>query len=379
MDNMELGDLRGKLKALLPAALIVVFLLANVVVGLVLFGPKWKTHLDLAAQLAARQQELDAARQSQNGNNGVLETQLEKARANLKTNAAVMLAPVEADSILNRLYDYASSTGAEINDLKLQPPSDTTQDVYAVRTFHLQVTGTTPQLINFVTVFQESSVPGVMLTNLNLVDNDASSALDVDMLLHTSPYAPGDVLANLPAVPRPAPMPTVMPTPTPLPPTPTPTATGTPTATTTPTPEPTVPATMTPTPSGSVVGMGVYDDGNPAFQYLAGEWDTIDSISGFGGSYHYTQDANATVQFSFVGTDAAIQYVAFKNFGIFDVLVDGALWREVDAYAPEGTFGQVVSITGLSRGMHTITITNTGRHSPDSLGSILAVDAIQVF
>jgi Tfp pilus assembly protein PilO len=373
MNNLDMDDLRGKLAAWLPIVLIIVFLLVNIVLALVLIGPKWKAHADLAAQIDARQQELDAVRQGQNGNNSVLEAQIEKARTSLETNAAVLLSPAEADSILNRLYDYASSMGAEINDLKLQPPPETTQDVYAVRTFHLQVTGTTPQLINFVTVFQESSVPGVMLSNLNLVNTDAFSTLDVDMLLHTSPYAPGDVLANLPAVPRPAPMPTVMPTSTPLPPTPTPTAT------TTPTPTPTVPATLTPTPTGPIVGMGVYDDGNPALQYLAGEWETIDSLSGFGGAYHYSQDANAAVQFAFIGTDAAVQYVAFKNFGIFEVLVDDALWSEVDAYAAEGTFGQIVSITGLSRGIHTITIRNTGRHSPDSEGSIVAVDAIQVF
>jgi hypothetical protein len=85
------------------------------------------------------------------------------------------------------------------------------------------------------------------------------------------------------------------------------------------------------------------------------------------------------VQFSFAGTDAAIQYVAFKNFGIFEVLVDGALWSEIDSYASEGTFGQVVSISGLARGIHTIIIRNTGRHDPDSQGRIVAVDAIQVF
>jgi Tfp pilus assembly protein PilO len=118
MNNMELDDLRGKLKSLVPAALIIVFLLVDVVVAVVLVAPKWKTHNDLAAQIDARQQELDAASQNRNGNDGVLSAQLEKARASRDDAATVLLSSAEADSILNKIYDYASSTGAEINDLK---------------------------------------------------------------------------------------------------------------------------------------------------------------------------------------------------------------------------------------------------------------------
>jgi hypothetical protein len=127
-----------------------------------------------------------------------------------------------------------------------------------------------------------------------------------------------------------------------------------------------------------VVGLGAYDDSNPALRYVAGAWESIASQKGFGGSYHYSADANAEMQFTFIGTDVAVQYVAFKNFGIFEVYVDGNLLGEVDSYALDGEFGKVVRVTGLAYTVHTITVRNTGRRNPASEGALLAVDAIHV-
>jgi hypothetical protein len=141
---------------------------------------------------------------------------------------------------------------------------------------------------------------------------------------------------------------------------------------------PTATLPITPTPDVPVVGLGTYDDDNPALRYVVGTWESIVSQKGYGGSYHYSADANAEMQFTFVGTDIAVQYVAFKNFGIFEVYVDGELLGEVDGYAPEGEFGKIVRVTSLTYNVHTLIVRNTGRHNPASEGTVLAIDAIHV-
>jgi hypothetical protein len=371
--NMSMDDLRGRVVAVLPAALAVLLVLVNVALGIVLILPQWRAHSDLTAQIDLRRTALDAARKSQEGNTEVAQIQIERVRSNLAEAARPFLSSVEADCVLSNLYGYASSMGVEITDLQLQPPpKGAANDTYDVRTFRLQIEGGIPQIVGFMALFQEASVPGVTLDNLTLTKGEARDTLIMDMLLYTSPYAPGNVLDSLPEAIRPAPMPTPQPTPTPLPPTPT--------ATTAPSPTPLPPTAPPPTPTlrGPVVGVGTYDDTNLALRYVTGSWETIDSISGFDGGYHYSEDANAEMQFVFVGTDVALQYVAFTNFGIFEVYVDGVLWGEVDAYAPEGTFGQVVDISGLTHTIHTLTLRNTARRNPSSKGNVVAIDAVHV-
>ncbi len=375
-DNIAFDELRDKLAAALPVVIIMLLLLGNIAAGAVLIAPQWFDHTDLASQVTTRQQALDALVSSQQDNAQVFQLQMTRAEDNMSEAGSVFLSAAEADSILTRLYGYASSVGVEITDLQLQEsPSTTSSDLVDVRTFQLQIEGGTPQIVGFMALFQEASVPGVVLDNVNLVHGDPRSTLTMDMLLYTSPYAPGDILASLPPVTPPAPMPTPLPTSTPLPPTPTvtpaPTATATPTAT---------PPTIVPTPtiSGPVVGLGTYDDANSAIRYVAGTWESIDSISGYGGSYHFSEDTSASLELVFVGTDAAIQYVAFKNFGIFEVYVDGILQGEVDSYAAEGTFGRVYRVGGLTQNIHTLTLRNTARRNPSSAGNVVAIDAIHV-
>ncbi|MBI5958737.1 MAG: hypothetical protein HY866_08380 [Chloroflexi bacterium] len=377
MNDMSMEELRGKVSAVLPIMLIVLLVLGNIGLGAALLGPAWLEYNDLSSQVNARQQALDNSITNQQGNAEVIELQLTRAETSMTEAGRVFLSGAEADSILNNLYGYASSVGVEITDLQLQAPPEgeadnENSDLYDVRTFRLQIEGGIPQIVGFMALFQEASVPAVALKNLNLTQGETRDILTMDMLLYTSPYAPGDVLESLPAVIRPAPMPTPFPTPTPLRPTPT--------ATMAPSPTPVPPTLVPPTPtiSGPVVSLGTYDDNHSAIRYTAGLWETIESLSGYGGGYHYSQDANAEMEFVFVGTDVVVQYVAFTNFGIFEVYVDGILRGEADSYAAEGTFGQVFRVGGLPHNIHTLTLRNTARRNPSSEGTVIAIDAIHV-
>jgi hypothetical protein len=372
MNDITVEELRGKLAVVLPVVLIVLLVLGLLGAGAALILPQWLDHADLSAQVDTRQQALGVKLTSQAENADVFQLQIARASDGMAEAGSGFLSQAEADSILNHLYGYASSVGVEITDLWLQDQATPqSSDLYDVRTFHLQIEGGTAQIVGFMALFQEASVPGVALSNLSLEQGDPRDVLTVDMMLYTSPYAPGDILTSLPPVTPPAPMPTPLPTSTPLPPTPTATPSPTPTA---------IPPTAlppTPTVSGTVVGLGTYDDTHSALRY-SGTWENIASLSGYGGSYHFSEDTSAVLEFVFVGTDVAVQYVSFKNFGIFEVYIDGLLLGEVDSYAPDGTFGQVFRVGGLPNNVHTLTLRNTARRNPSSAGNVVAIDAILV-
>jgi hypothetical protein len=282
---------------------------------------------------------------------------------------------------VDKLYQYADDSRVKITDLQAQTaPEIETPNLYSIRAFRVQAEGPMRQLMEFVLRIQEASAPGVVITNLKagqdegaVSGNSEPTTLAMDILLYVSPYASGNALTDLAQMAIPTPLPSsptatveVLPSPTPG-------------ITTTSTPQVTLPATFyTSTPDVPVVGLGTYDDSNPALRYVTGTWESITSQKGYGGSYHYSADPNAEMQFTFVGADVAVQYVAFRNFGIFEVYVDGDLLGEVDSYALDGEFGKVVRVTSLAYTVHTISVRNTGRRNPASEGALLALDAIHV-
>ncbi len=377
VDQSTPSSLKSRLGALLPVVLIAIIALGHVAFGALSIVPAWNTHKDVQAQIAAGQQTIDDLNQKQGGAQDSLSQQLaswETRRTNL---VSTFLSNTEAALILDRLYKYATATGMEILDLQLQQPEAQTADQpvqdqpYEVQTFQLRAAGSFPQIASFLVLFKEASVPKVILKDMNISPEGMESLLSMTIVLYVSPDATGAALADLPE--------TVLPTPVPTAPPPSPVPTVA--VVTAALPEPTatpVPTVVESTVMESVLAQGTYDDTHPALHYIAGSWESIESVKGTGGSYHYSADANAEMEFSFIGTSVAIQYVAFKNFGIFEVVVDSTVRQEIDGYAAEGTFGQVVYITGLSSGIHTITLRNTSRHNAASEGNVIAIDAIQI-
>ncbi len=194
----------------------------------------------------------------------------------------------------------------------------------------------------------------------------------------------------------------------------TPTATATATATFTPTPTPTlatrvldiqaimpgvyVPPALTPFPPGTILlpappnpveplpdatdepppytGWTSFESDNPAVQYST-PWERRLNADASRGQYHRSENPRSYAIFRFEGEGLRIRYVAARNMGMFQVVVDGVVIDTVDAYAPELTFpGTRVYFVG--RGTHTLELHGGGRN-PASEGDTLALDAVQVF
>ncbi|MEP0764633.1 MAG: hypothetical protein HRF48_18040 [Chloroflexota bacterium] len=375
----ERPSLRQRLPTLIPLALIAVIALGNVVFGLLLIWPAWQDNNQMQTQVAGQELALTATVQAIEGAADVLQRQVDNAEGRLAEAASIFLSAAQADSMLDLLYRYAQNAGVEILKLQLEPADETAHSgAFNAGTFQVEVNGEPRPLLNFIVQIKEAGVPSVVLSEVSISREEDQTRLRMKLTLYTSPYASGSALDGLaqqrlitPTAPSPTPF-RIEPSATPLP-------------TLTPTPlvlaSPTLTATLTlpsPTPPLSVMGPGVYNDDSPLLHYTQGNWIQIVSVRGTDSSYRYCADPRAEVTFAFEGTAASMQYVAFRNFGIFEVYVDGVYWTAVDSYAQTGTFGREVTISGLPYGLHVVTVRNTGRRNPASEGTVIALDAVHV-
>lgn len=120
-----------------------------------------------------------------------------------------------------------------------------------------------------------------------------------------------------------------------------------------------------------------FESDNPAVQYST-PWEPRLHADASRGQYHRSENPQSYLRFNFDGEGLRIRYVAARNMGIFQVVVDGVVIDTVDAYAPELTF-PATRVYTVGRGAHTLELRSAQRHSPQSEGEVLALDALQVF
>lgn len=107
-------------------------------------------------------------------------------------------------------------------------------------------------------------------------------------------------------------------------------------------------------------------------------WQPRQIVDASRGQYHRSENTSSYVTFPFEGEGLRIRYVAARNMGLFDVIVDGVVIDTVDAYADELRFpGTQVYFVGP--GAHTLTIRSSQRKNNASEGYVVGLDAIQVF
>jgi hypothetical protein len=96
------------------------------------------------------------------------------------------------------------------------------------------------------------------------------------------------------------------------------------------------------------------------------------------GQYHRTDSAYGVATFAFEGEGLRIRYVAATNMGIFEIVVDGVVIDTIDAYADTLMFpGTQIYFVG--RGSHLLQVRATGRKNNQSDGTIVGLDAVQVY
>lgn len=119
-----------------------------------------------------------------------------------------------------------------------------------------------------------------------------------------------------------------------------------------------------------------FESDHPAVQYFPA-WERRLYADASRGQYHRTESSGSVAQFTFTGEGLRIRYIAARNMGSFQVIVDGVVLDTVDAYAPE-IASLTTRIYSLERGQHTLELRSAGRNN-QSEGYVVALDAIQVF
>jgi hypothetical protein len=114
---------------------------------------------------------------------------------------------------------------------------------------------------------------------------------------------------------------------------------------------------------------------------LTGPWSRSDPTLGWsGGSAMQADVAGAKATITFTGT--SIRWIGSRGrkMGIASVSVDGGPAREVSLFGrpTDEAHTTVVTISDLSAGTHTLTITVTGRKESQSDGNLIVVDAFDI-
>lgn len=249
---MDFESLRARLFQWLP-----IFLILMILMGIILFAvrtvlPRLQDFQALSDQVEAQRAMAGTliAQQNDNDNIVILNHQIENAQAQLDEAGSMFLTKQEAEQVLDRLYAYAYSRGVRVTNLQAQPaqPSDPAVPMETAL-YQLQVTGGVANLLDFVSRFQEASLPSVNIISMTIAPSSEQTVLTMGLMIYTSRYASGRALEQFPT-----PLPTLVPSATPtFTVTPSPTMTPSPIVptevviipTNTPTPEP----SLTPTPS----------------------------------------------------------------------------------------------------------------------------------
>ena len=96
------------------------------------------------------------------------------------------------------------------------------------------------------------------------------------------------------------------------------------------------------------------------------------------GSKRYTNSGEATVDFSFSGTNLAWSGVTGPDHGIAQVRIDGDAAKTVDCYALTRTEPAVCFTAELPLGKHTVRISSTGKANPAAKGNCVEITGISV-
>jgi hypothetical protein len=139
--------------------------------------------------------------------------------------------------------------------------------------------------------------------------------------------------------------------------------------------------TPTPTPTPTLPAAGKRVEESDAAVTMTGAWTKSDSSWGWsGGSAVQSNVAGATIAVTFSGT--SIRWIGSRGrgMGIAQVSVDAGPISEVDLFGrpTDEVHTEVTTISDLSPGKHTLTVTVTGRQNPQAQGTMVVVDAFDV-
>jgi len=209
--------------------LLPILMIGMLIMGMVLFAatsifPRWREYQSIYNDLQSAQQSIDAQASARADENlAILQSQIDSVQNSLAEAASAFMTSEQAEGLLDQFYTYAQLSGVQITSLQAQqsavsasdnsnqstgkkPDSDQPDSTVAldaafdVQAFRLRVDGNVSGLMTFVARLREASVPGILVTNLDLRSGIDQNTLMMDVLIYSSPFASGETYLNLPEV-----------------------------------------------------------------------------------------------------------------------------------------------------------------------------------
>jgi hypothetical protein len=185
-----------------------------------------------------------------------------------------------------------------------------------------------------------TSIPSATATLTDRVLDIVSSSGEINVVASPTALPPGTIL--LPAPPQPI--------------------------------EPLPDATLQPPP---YEGWYSFESDHPLVSYSS-PWIARQIREASRGQYHRTDEASSLVSFPFEGEGLRVRYVAARNMGMFELIVDGEKLDTIDAYHVDLAFpGTQVYV--LKPGRHLLQIRSAGAKNASSEGFAVGFDAVQIF
>jgi hypothetical protein len=213
------GSFLQRIIRLVPLLMIGLLIMGMVMFAVTSVVPRWREYQSINSDLeVAKQTIAGLSAGSADDVVTILQHRIDTSRDGLTEAASVFMTAEQADTILDNLYAYAQHSGVQITNLQAQQSSSPTTSTsgksqepgvdlgavvastFKVQAFRLRVDGGVPGLMAFVARIREASVPGVIITNLDMRGGAEQDTLMLDVLIYSSPFSTGETYLNLPEV-----------------------------------------------------------------------------------------------------------------------------------------------------------------------------------
>jgi hypothetical protein len=119
------------------------------------------------------------------------------------------------------------------------------------------------------------------------------------------------------------------------------------------------------------------EETDPSITYT-GLWNVYSCSSCSGGALKYSNQTGATANFSFNATTAKLIVAKANMLGKIKVYLDSVYFGMVDLYSPTTKWQVVLQKSGLSPGLHSVTLEVSGQKNPNSAGYSIDLDAFEI-
>lgn len=183
---------RDRLLLALAIGVIGAAILGNVLLIATGILPRWQVLEATNTRLASAQDQLRRAhegdvRQTSEGVQG----EIDAVRQQIAEKSAAFMSEGQAAQALDHLYRYAGESGSTITNVQGAPVVDAPEEgpAFEVRVFRITARGSTTQLLGFLGRIEESALPSVLVTNVEIGPDGLAARLDMDVSIRVSSYA----------------------------------------------------------------------------------------------------------------------------------------------------------------------------------------------